>query len=270
MTHIELISSGCTANTIKFEDPHEVYKTMMKTIFYTTILLLLISCNNSTMLSVSNWAIAIAALVGSLGGIGKLYYSNAIKKEQQKPTNSKIHEINPEYKEWMLNKDSPIILELINLQLNFGFKAQLNKGDQINFKKFLDWDIDGEKPFLHFKEKWDSGKISLDNNSGVLPITGKKFLVKNVNKHWVYRDLDDMIITYNIITKYILTNTNALPSSKTINDFQTKKVKRIFNEKDLAQFDLKGKKVFSSKDEIPEQSGETLHFRLRPTMKPIQ
>ncbi len=221
------------------------------------------------MLSVSNWAIAIAALIGSLGGVGKLYYSNAISKEQEKPNQSKIHEIKSEYKEWMLNKDSPIILELVDLQLNFGFEAQLNKGDQINFKKYLDWDIDGKKPFLQFKEDWDSGKINLADTSGALPIVGKKFLVKDIHKQWVYRDVDDMVVTYNIIKRYILTNTNALPNSKTIKDFQTKKVKRVFNEEDLAQFDIQGKKIFTSKDEIPEQSGEILHFRLKPTMKPI-
>lgn len=242
-------------------------------LFTLTSCSMLQGCNSAMMLTISNWVALAGALFIAFGGIGKYYFSEKIKKISILPNKQekRIHDINfKEFKRWMIKKDSPIILEAIDIQLNYHFQVELKKGDKINIKKYLDWDIDGEKPFKKFSKDWKDGIISTENTTGILDISGKKFLVKDANKDMTYRNMSKCLVTYRIFKRFFLTNTNSLPNSSEIKNFHTKKTNRIFTEEDLAKFNIGDAKIYNSLEDIPEQSGNILHFRLKPTIRHSQ
>lgn len=216
------------------------------------------------------WATAIGTAVAAIGGLGILYF------ETQKDSNSNSNDDLPQqvidvgaekYKEWHVEKDSPIILEAIDVQVFIRFSAHLEKGDSFSLREAGDWNFDGYKPLVDFQKQWQAGEISLDQTFKTIEIDSKKFTVKDSVGNVANRNVENASFTYKIQKTYFLTNTNSLPNSKTIMNFETKVVSRIFSEQDLVNFDLSKMEKFNSLDQIPAQSGKILKFLLKPRIK---
>lgn len=246
----------------------------MKFICIILSVFLIAGCSNNQLLTISNYILLIGSIMAAVGTFGRFYYHKEIKNELKQKSEiineNKIHDLivdSENHKEWLIDKDAIIILELIDIQLDFCLSVQLKKGDKINMKKISTWDIDGEKPFGDFCKDWEEGNISTEQNNVDMKIYGNKFLVKDITGKMIYRKIHKINASYQIIKKYLLTNTNSLPNSKEIKDFQTKKNKRIFTEEDLIKFNTENAKIYNHLNDIPEQSGNILRFRLKPKIR---
>lgn len=232
----------------------------------------LVGCSPADLAVTFNWIMKIGVLVTALAGIGNFYFDNKLKQQEISAkaefSKQQIIEVGSNhYKEWLVEKDSPIILEAIDVSVNVNFQVYFEKGDSFNVHKIHEWDFGGVNPFVDFQTKWENNQISLSQLKGIVTIPSQKFRVTTAQNQLVYRQLSSSSATYEIKKSFYLTNTSSLPNSKTINNFGNKVANRIFKEEDLINFNLNKFQKFNTLEEIPGQSGQTIKFLLKPKIQ---
>lgn len=226
---------------------------------------ILTGCTNQQLAYYFGWMGAVGVLLSGVGGIGLYYFNNPVDKKETKEDTIQIIDLGSEVlKDWRVEKDSPIIIETIDILITANFQAHFEKGDSFNLKDATTWDFGGHRLILDFVKKLNAGEISFDETSGSIPVKHKFFGITTEAGAYQYRPLAHAELSYNFYKLYYLTNTSTLPNSKIIKDFDTKIANRIFNEQDLVNFTFDQSKAVSNIDDLPKQQGKTLRFLLKP------
>lgn len=135
-----------------------------------------------------------------------------------------------ESKNWLLDIDIPIIIEVIMPLLDLETEVHLNKGDPVDLEP-KNWSIGGINIITEFTKEWNDGKLAIDGTGNLfkLAIPDPYILLANGEK----RSVTKYSLHYSIRKSYKFGYVKELPHAKAIKQILNGRYNILLKEKDF-------------------------------------
>ena len=168
----------------------------------------------------------------------------------------------------ILDRDAPIILDVIEPYVNFQLSARLEEGMQIPAHP-IDWKVSGRSIVQEFYDAWNSGSVDFtkDENIYQFKFEGPMMLeLAASHKKGKAVELVSLGAKYFLSHRFYLGHTGLLPSSSELKDQISGGKKRVFGLADLERINTSAFKSYVNLSDVPDQGAEVIKFLLRPVL----